>query len=196
MRQNLSTDAQQAAHDSTLSTDKASLRRQLLEQRRALDAGTRAQWDASITQQILTWQQQHDIRQLGVYWPIQSEPDLLACWQQLAARGVQLALPLVIAPQQALRFAAWQPGMAMSRGALGVPVPTEPQWLDIPPALLIPCVGFNLQGYRLGYGGGFYDRTLAQAPATQAFGIAYRCQLAEFASDAHDIALQKIFCNP
>ena len=61
-----------------------------------------------------------------------------------------------------------------------------------PPVLLIPCLGFNAQGYRLGYGGGYYDRTLAGAPRPQTVGVAYACLRADFASAPHDVALDLV----
>jgi 5,10-methenyltetrahydrofolate synthetase len=61
-----------------------------------------------------------------------------------------------------------------------------------PPALLVPCLGFSEQGYRLGYGGGFYDRTLAPAPRPATLGIAYACQQVAFAADEHDLPLDAV----
>lgn len=188
MKQNLST-VQPATHD------KAALRRSLLAQRRALDAPLRAAWNDEISAQILAWRQHEGVRQIGVYWPIQGEPDLLPLWRALAQSGVELALPVVAGKDLPLRFARWEPDTPMVEGALKVPVPAAPQWLDTPPCLLIPCVAFNARHFRLGYGGGFYDRTLAAAPATAAYGVAYAFQQAQFAADAHDIALRGVFCN-
>jgi 5-formyltetrahydrofolate cyclo-ligase len=71
-------------------------------------------------------------------------------------------------------------------------VPSPPQVIVQPQALLIPCVGFNRQRMRLGYGGGYYDRTLAASPRPLAIGIAYRGSLATFAADPYDIALDAI----
>ena len=61
-----------------------------------------------------------------------------------------------------------------------------------PPALLVPCLGFNDAGFRLGYGGGYYDRTLELAPRPFTLGIAYACLAAQFASAPHDVALDRI----
>lgn len=75
---------------------------------------------------------------------------------------------------------------------LGVSIPRELRTVARPPALLVPCLGFNAQGYRLGYGGGFYDRTLAPAPRPLTLGIAYACQLAQFEADVHDVPLDQV----
>ncbi|MDT1883830.1 5-formyltetrahydrofolate cyclo-ligase, partial [Acinetobacter baumannii] len=72
---------------------------------------------------------------------------------------------------------------------LGVAVPSDLRMVERPPALLVPCLGFNAQGYRVGYGGGFYDRTLAPAPRPATVGIAYACQLVAFDGDVHDVPL-------
>ncbi|HTN67184.1 MAG TPA: 5-formyltetrahydrofolate cyclo-ligase, partial [Burkholderiaceae bacterium] len=119
------------------------------------------------------------------------EPDLAPAYATLAMRGVQLALPVVVARAAPLRFAHWIPGAPLVVGTFDVPVPREPTWVD-PPTLLVPCLGFNSARMRLGYGGGFYDRTLAGAPRPATIGIAYGCLQAEFEAAPHDIALDCI----
>jgi 5-formyltetrahydrofolate cyclo-ligase len=73
-----------------------------------------------------------------------------------------------------------------------VAVPADLRMVARPGALLIPCLGFNGGRFRLGYGGGYYDRTLAQQPRPVTAGIAYNCLAAEFASAAHDVALDLV----
>jgi 5-formyltetrahydrofolate cyclo-ligase len=173
--------------------DKVALRRHLLAQRRGIAAPLRAQWDALIAQQVLAWCQQFQVDKLGIYTPIRGEPDLSATFLQLHQAGVALCLPIVVAAQEPLQFARWQPSTVMRRDQFGIPIPAEPEWETLPPFLLIPCVGFNAAGYRLGYGGGFYDRTLAKATApTISVGIAYQCLASEFTPGPHDIALNQI----
>jgi len=123
---------------------------------------------------------------------MQDEPDLRAAFAQLAARGVKLALPVVTAPAAPLAFAAWAPGDALVKDALGVSVPASLDLVPCPQALLIPCVGFNAARFRLGYGGGYYDRTLAVVPRPLTVGIAYACLAASFDAAPHDIALDTI----
>ena len=172
--------------------DKAQLRRQLLAARRALDAETRALAAIAIGLKLQRWCATHQTKQLGVYWPIAAEPDLRASFAVLQQQGVQLALPIVTGRDAPLQFARWVPGQAMRRDEFGVQVPAEPELVPLPGVLLIPCVGFNAQRFRLGYGGGFYDRTLACTPRPATLGIAYGCLQAEFTADAHDIALDQI----
>lgn len=185
--------AAQTSSPPLLSTEsKAGLRRHLLQTRRDLAANQRAQLDAQIDQQLLNWWQQQRPNNIGVYWPIQAEPDLIFAYRDLVAAGVALSLPVVQGQNLPLRYARWRPGMAMTTGAMGVPIPAEIEWVELPTVLLIPCVGHTALGYRLGYGGGFYDRTLAHSPRPYTIGISYPCLLANFAHDEHDIALDMI----
>lgn len=174
---------------------KAALRRHLLGVRRTLEAPARAAWDAAIGAQVLAWwhaQAAGGARALGVYRPLRGEPDLSAAYAELARRGVGLALPVVLARDAALGFAAWQPGEPMAFDQMGVAVPQQLRMLPCPPVLLVPCLGFNADKYRLGYGGGYYDRTLAAAPRPRTLGIAYACMQAQFASAPHDVALDQV----
>lgn len=172
--------------------DKAALRRQLAARRAAISASERQQWDARIAARVLAWWQISEPATLGVYQALKGEVDLSAALLALHARGVQLLLPVVVARHAALAFAEWCPGEAMHIDAMGVAVPQQLRMVARPPALLVPCLGFDAQGYRLGYGGGYYDRTLAAPPRPLTAGIAYACQQASFAALAHDIALDVV----
>jgi 5-formyltetrahydrofolate cyclo-ligase len=171
---------------------KAALRRALIANRQAIAPEVRRQWDQAIGARVLERLATHKAKTLGVYWPIRGEPDLRATYTELAACGLQLALPLVVGKEEALRFAAWMPGDPLSKDALGVAVPVDTRKTVQPDTVLVPCVGFNAMNLRLGYGGGFYDRTLAVQPRPLAVGIAYECGLVEFDGAAHDIALDEI----
>jgi len=172
---------------------KADLRKQLLTARRALDATTRAAWDHAIGAQVVDWWKAARPSALGVYWPLRDEPDLHAAYAELARLGARLLLPVVVEKHAALEFAEWRIGEPMVKDAMGVAVPADLRLQETyPPALLVPCLGFSPQGYRLGYGGGFYDRTLARSPRPQTLGIAYQCLQVRFDSDGHDVALDRI----
>lgn len=171
---------------------KSTLRKQLLAARRALDPATRAQWDRALCEQVLEWQQRAEVAVLGVYWPLRDEPDLQPAYAELARRGVQLLLPVVVERDAPLAFARWDIGEAMVKDAMGVAVPAALRMAAYPPALLVPCLGYNKHGYRLGYGGGFYDRTLARTPRPATVGIAYSSLQADFPDDSHDIALDVV----
>jgi 5,10-methenyltetrahydrofolate synthetase len=171
---------------------KAHLRQQLLATRRAVTAAQRAQWDRSIGQQIVAWWRASGPPALAVFWPLRDEPDLQQAYAELAALGAQLLLPVVLEKEAPLAFAAWQIGEPMVKDSMGVAVPAALRLAPCPGALLVPCLGYNAGRYRLGYGGGYYDRTLAQQPRPATIGVAYRCQQADFGHDRHDIALDRI----
>jgi 5,10-methenyltetrahydrofolate synthetase len=175
--------------------DKTALRKSLALARSSIAAPQKAIWDATIAARVLQWWRtgQHGaIGPLGVYWPLRGEADLSIAYAELAAGGVRLALPVVLAREAPLGFAEWMPGEAMVKDQMGVAVPAQLRMLERPPALLIPCLGFNDEGYRLGYGGGYYDRTLEKVPRPLAVGVAYSCQRAMFASAPHDVALDLV----
>jgi 5,10-methenyltetrahydrofolate synthetase len=177
---------------------KSGLRRQLLADRHAIAAEVRQAWDNAIGERLLAWWRANPAVTLGIYWPICDEPDLRPAYDELARQGVQLALPMVAERHAPLRFAAWKPGDVLVRDAHGVPVPQQASIPIHPDALLVPCVGFNTGRIRLGYGGGFYDRTLAVDPRPLAVGIAYASSLADFAGEPHDIPLDDVIteCSP
>lgn len=173
--------------------DKAALRKALALLRAQLDPALKAQWDAAICARVLAWWQGAGVDgPLGVYWPLRGEADLHPAYLALAAQGSALALPVVLARDAALGFAEWRPGEAMVKDAMGVAVPAALRMVARPPALLVPCLGFNRQRYRLGYGGGYYDRTLEAHPRPLAAGVAYSILLADFASAPHDVALDVV----
>jgi 5-formyltetrahydrofolate cyclo-ligase len=173
-------------------SEKAMLRSALLAARRALDPAMRRAWDEAICAGVLTWWRGAGAPALGVYWPLRGEPELHAAYAALAQQGAALALPVVLQADAPLAFTAWTPGEAMVKDAMGVAVPAALRLVERPPALLVPCLGFNAAGYRLGYGGGYYDRTLAAAPRPFTVGVAYSCLAAQFASAPHDVALDLI----
>lgn len=171
---------------------KAELRKTLLLRRTALNADSRAQWDAAIGNRLTAWLEMRSPRTLGVYWPIRAEPDLREFYAQWAARGMQLALPAVIDKNAPLKFLAWNPGEPLAKDAMGVMMPGSAGAEVHPDALLVPCVGFSAQRFRLGYGAGFYDRTLASSLRPTAIGVAYSCLRTDFAVAGHDVALDVI----
>jgi 5,10-methenyltetrahydrofolate synthetase len=138
------------------------------------------------------------IRCVGFYWPVAGEFDareVIANWlHRDTARCA--ALPVVVAPRAAMAFHAWMPDTPMQQGRYRIPVPADGRAV-VPDVLLVPCVGFDSARYRLGYGGGYYDRTLAawptQAPRPIAIGVAYQCGHVEaLVHEAHDIPLDAV----
>jgi 5-formyltetrahydrofolate cyclo-ligase len=171
---------------------KAALRKALKTARRGLDPAVKVQWDAHIGAQVVTWWRLRQMDTVGVYWPLAGEPDLRAAYAELALAGVRLALPVVMERDAPLAFTEWQLDEPMLVDEMGVAVPATLRFVERPPALLIPCLGFNAEGYRLGYGGGYYDRTLELVPRPLTLGIAYSNQEARFGHAAHDVPLDVI----
>jgi 5,10-methenyltetrahydrofolate synthetase len=184
--------AQPASAASDAHSHKAALRRALGARRAAIDPADKAEWDAAIGAQLVAWWRARPVDSLGVYWPLRGEADLSVAYAELARSGVRLALPVVLARHAPLGFADWQPGEAMHKDEMGVAVPQQLRMVERPPALLVPCLGFNPERFRLGYGGGFYDRTLEHAPRPYTLGIAYACLEEQFPSAPHDVALDRI----
>lgn len=170
---------------------RAVLRRALLAARAAMPAEVRAAHDRAIAGGVSAWLARQAVTVLGVYWPIRCEPDLRALYKSLQADGIQLALPVMQGKDAPLLFAAWDAGAALEVDRWGIATPSARR-VVMPQALLIPCVGFDASGYRLGYGAGFYDRTLASSPRPQAIGIAYAQARAAFTVAPHDIAMDLV----
>jgi 5-formyltetrahydrofolate cyclo-ligase len=174
--------------------NKTDLRRSLLAARSAIDPTHRAIYDAAIAKRVAAWLKENPVHRLGIYWPIKHEPDLRALYTELSRHGMTLALPVVVRKDAPLAFASWAPGDPLACDVYGVPTPVNREFI-CPEALLIPCVGFNADRVRLGYGGGFYDRTLSAMPRPLAIGIAYASSLAKFSAGPHDIALDAIITD-
>lgn len=174
-------------------TDKTEQRKTLLTIRNAVTVEQHGKWNAALCSHLLAWLQQSPVASVGVYLPIRGEPDLMPAYRALVDSGLALALPVVRERNAALVFVPWIPGQELTRDACGIPVPPQQEQTVSPAVLLLPCVGFNRAGFRLGYGAGYYDRTLALPPRPVTVGIAYANARADFDADVHDIALDMIF---
>ena len=130
---------------------------------------------------------------VSVYWPIRSEPDLRAWMQARSGRGTRIALPVAVAHGQPLTFREWHPGARLAHGLWRIPYPADGEEVT-PTVVLAPVVGFDRQGYRLGYGGGFFDRTLAVLrPKPLVLGLGYPCTaIATIFPQPHDIPMDRI----
>lgn len=134
----------------------------------------------------------HAGKVLAGYMPMRTEIDPLPA---MAAHQGAVGVPVIMAAATPLRFREWSPGCAMTEGAFKAYIPVEGAWVD-PQVVIVPLVGFDARGYRLGYGGGFYDRTLAGLRARHdvlAVGFAFAAQeLPEVPTDAYDQRLDAI----
>ena len=112
-------------------------------------------------------------RRLAFCWPIKGEYDARHLARTLRARGALTALPVVVAPRMPLIFREWHPGIHLATGPLDIPYPVDSAQVT-PEAVLLPMNGWDAQGYRLGYGAGFFDRTLASlAKKPLVIGVTY-----------------------
>jgi 5-formyltetrahydrofolate cyclo-ligase len=116
---------------------------------------------------------------VSVYWPIRSELNTRPLLEALAAAGIETALPVMIAVKRPLIFRAFAPGDELVKGPFGLSEPSEDKPAQEPDIVFSPLSAFDRKGYRLGYGGGIYDATLAELRARKrvvAIGVAYACQ--------------------
>ena len=146
-------------------------RAELIAQRKAIPLEARRIEDQRITELLLAGFPQLAGLTVGFYWPFNAEVDPRVAILRLRERGARAALPVVTARDAPLEFREWTPDVATVPGVFGLPVPQSPTL--VPDAVLMPPVGFDAQGYRLGYGGGYFDRTLAAlAPQPLKIGLA------------------------
>jgi 5-formyltetrahydrofolate cyclo-ligase len=134
---------------------------------------------------------------VSAYWPMGDEIDPLPTLRCLHREGHPIGLPVMPGAAQPLQFRAWYPDLDLVDGGFGTRIPPESAPPIVPQILLVPMLAFDRRGYRLGYGGGFYDRTLeklrAQNPLTRAVGIVYAAQeVPEVPIDRYDQRLDMI----
>jgi 5,10-methenyltetrahydrofolate synthetase len=135
-------------------------REQLLAVRTHVSREQRRAWTHTMTERIVNFFPLHLWQVTGFYWPFQGEFDPRFVIKKLRALSLVVALPEVVQKNAPLQFRQWWLGAPMVKGVYDLPVP-ENTPIVVPTVLLIPPVGFDEEGYRLGYGGGYFDRTLA-----------------------------------
>ena len=126
-------------------------------------------------------------------WPIKHEPDVRAVVEVWLGQGAQAALPVVIAADAPLAFRRWTPETPLENDRYGIPTPTAGEFVQ-PDLILLPLNGFDAAGYRLGYGGGYFDRTLAAlSPRPLAVGVGFEInRLPTIRPERHDQRLDWI----
>ncbi len=164
---------------SDLDEAKQSLRRSATTRRREAAARDDGAAGRALAETVLRDIALPDGAAVSGYWPIASEIDVAPLLRELAARGHRIALPAVTARDRPLVFRAWREGDAMADGPFGIREPLASAATIEPQVVLAPLLAFDRAGYRLGYGGGFYDRSLAELRAarpTLAIGVAWAAQ--------------------
>ena len=131
---------------------------------------------------------------VALYRPIKDELDTAPLAAALREAGATLALPVVQAPAAPLIFRRWDAGTPLAKGAFGAEIPDDTAPEVRPDMLIVPLLAFDARGYRLGYGGGFYDRTLAAIGPLPAYGWAYAAQAVQAVpTESTDLPLDGIF---
>jgi len=142
---------------------------------------------------VLAWLETvPEVRSVSGYMPIYSELDIMPLMRALHGRGYVLSTPVIMGKAMPLRFRAWTPESRMVRGPFGAMVPESGDWLR-PDLLLCPMLAFDATGQRMGYGGGFYDRSIAALAPVRALGFAYGAQQVESVPhEATDMPLEGV----
>jgi 5-formyltetrahydrofolate cyclo-ligase len=168
-------------------------RERLIAARLAISADERAAMALHIAGHLDTLIGDPAGRIVSLYWPFRGEPDLRPWVASITARGARAALPVVVQKGRPLIFRAYRPGDRLEKGVWNIPIPADGAEI-VPEVVLAPVVGFDRQGYRLGYGGGFFDRTLAALPTKPlVIGVGYTSQaIPTIHPQPHDIAMDRI----
>jgi 5-formyltetrahydrofolate cyclo-ligase len=168
---------------------KAEARKAALARRAALDPAV----GAALTPVVLDHMPPPPGAVVAGFWPMGQEIDIRPLLNALHDRGHPVALPVTPKRGAPLSFRRWRPGDELARGPMGTRQPDAAAEALTPAFLLVPLLAFDRRGHRLGYGGGYYDRTLAALPGATALGVGYAAQeLDEVPAGPDDARLQAI----
>lgn len=172
---------------------RAALRREKLAARMALDEPTRAALSTRIEVHLAAFLTPLSPQTLAFCAPVRGEFDARPLASLLIERGWQAAMPVVEAADAPMSFRRWTPSTAMSVDRYGIPIPAAGAGIA-PDIVLLPLLAFDAQGFRLGYGGGYFDRTLALlVPRPLAIGIGFELgRVADIRPQTHDIPLAAV----
>jgi len=168
-------------------------RTHLVECRRAITKNDHRLWSNTITTLLQQGFPELCEKNIGIYWPIHGEYDPRPVGVYFHQQGATLALPEVANKHTPLCFQKWWPDAPMKKGAYGIPTPENTEQVDID-VMMVPMLGFDSQGYRLGYGSGYFDRTLAVIkPHPLVIGIAFEISRIDSVDpQPHDIPMDLI----
>jgi 5,10-methenyltetrahydrofolate synthetase len=177
--------------DPTVNTWRREQRTALLNLRQAIPANDRRRIADVIAGKLDTIIAIRPIASIGLYWPIKQEINLLPWANELVGRSnIVLCLPVIVTPKAPLEYWRWTQGEELARGIWNIPVPAQRD-VVLPDLMLAPLVGFDRANYRLGYGGGYFDRTLASLrtrPIVIGIGYAFSA-LETIYPQQHDIPM-------
>ena len=181
---------------STDADSKATLRQKALARRRALGRETRSLLSERLTQEGVRLARLWTPSVVSAFHPIREEPDTLALLKALTEDGFATVLPVVVGRDSDLVFRLWRPGDPTVLGRMAIPEPLEAASAVEPDLLFVPLACFDRRGHRIGYGAGYYDRSLARLRRMKrihAVGVAYGvCEVAAVPYEAHDQSLDEI----
>lgn len=167
-------------------------RLELYAARKSLSAEQRREAAGKIADGLDDYCARHKPALIGLYWPIKYEPNMLS-WARARGQTLWFCLPVVVARGQALEYWRWSPGDAMQSGVWGIQVPVQRD-VVVPDLMVAPLLGFDRDNYRLGNGGGYFDRTLAaRSDRPFVIGVGYVSgELATIHPQPHDIPMNLI----
>lgn len=148
------------ASDAEIYAWRKATRERLLEERRKLSPSERREQADRIARHLLPLLAPLDGRIVSLYWPIRAEPDLRSLQAAIAEAGGRCALPVIVEKKAPMVFRAWEPEAKLVPGLWNIPEPPGDETVS-PDVVVTPVVGFDKACFRLGYGGGYFDRTLA-----------------------------------
>jgi 5-formyltetrahydrofolate cyclo-ligase len=180
----------------TAADSKVALRREALTRRAAVEPSARAAFSRRLAVEGLRLARLWRPQAASAFHTFRDEPDTLGLLGALVAQGFATALPTVADRGSPLTFRQWRPGDPTRPGAMSIPEPLETAPVVDPDLLFVPLACFDRRGHRIGYGAGYYDRTLAGLRAIKpihAVGVAYGvCEVAAVPYEAHDQSLDAI----
>ena len=169
-------------------------RERLIAERKAMASSERERATVAIAANLSAILPEQPAEVIAIYWPLFGEIDLRSWAKQLIEQhGASIALPVVAEKDAPLEFWRWRPGDAMVKGFWNIPVPARRELVS-PGILTAPLVGFDAAGFRLGYGGGYFDRTLASLsprPLVIGIGLAFQ-RMDSIRPEPHDIPMDLI----